>query len=356
MIDRWSTSSSARSHPAPRARKGRRVSARWLPIALLALWTAAAAGPALAQVNQYNSLMALWTAPGDDGTTGQVTAYEIFYDTTPPGADVAAWWNAVPFSQRVSLIPPLASAGQPDSARVTGLTQGTTYYFVIVARDEAANVSGYSNVASGTTQSCGAPTTMPASFAAEADSSGVLVTWQPSGDPAALSLHLYRADGWAPAWTLIQSLSPTSSSFRDANAAPGSTYRYRAAWAGPDIEGFSCEGPTTAQAIVTTPSPAGARTDAAGTGVIHAYPNPATDRVQVQLDVTASAPAAVKIRVYDMKGQWLATVAEGTFPPGRSVVTWDRRGRAGLKLAPGYYELLGTVGSTRVRERLVLLP
>lgn len=321
----------------------------------LALCLALSVGTARGQVNEYNSLTAFWTAPGDDGETGQVTSYELFYDTAPPGASVSSWWNAVPYSQRVSLLPPLAAAGQLDSTTVTGLTQGTTYYFVIVARDEAANLSQYSNVATGATQSCGAPSTALSSLGAENDSAGILVSWDPPSDPAALSIHLYRAVGSTPSWTLVQSLAPSSSSWRDPSVAPGTTYRYRAALAGPDIEGVTCEGPVTAQVIVTTTAPAG-RQAAAGAGSIHAYPNPATDRVQVELDVTATGPTAVRLRVYDLKGQWLATVAEGAFPPGRSVVTWDRHGRAGLRLAPGYYELLGTVGNTRVRERLVLLP
>lgn len=321
----------------------------------LAALVVVAASAANAQDNAYNSLTASWTAPGDDGTAGQVSAYELFYDTRAPGADVAAWWNSVPYSQRVSLIPPLAVAGRPDSARVSGLTQGTTYYFVIVARDEAANVSGFSNVASGATWSCGAPTSAPASFGADTDSAGVLVTWGAATDPAALSLHLYRAVGSTPAWTLLQSLAPSATSFRDAQTSAGTTYRYRAAWAGPDIQGVSCEGPVSAQAVVTTPARAGA-VSIAGGGKVHAYPNPATGPVQIAFDVTAPAPIIAKIRVYDMNGHWLATVAEGTFPPGRSVVTWDRLGRTGRTLAPGYYELLGTIGNDRVRERLVLLP
>lgn len=330
-------------------------SGRFLGAALAVLAALASAPLARAQANAYNSLTASWTAPGDDGMTGQVTAYELFYATTPPGSDVAAWWNAVPFSQRVSLIPPLAAAGQPDSARVTGLTQGTTYYFVIVARDEAANVSGYSNVASGSTQSCGAPSATPTSFSAESDSAGVLVRWDAATDPAALSLHLYRATGSSSSWTLLQSLAPTATSYRDAQTSPATTYRYRAAWAGPDIQGVSCEGPASAQSVVTTPARAGSAA-VAGSGQIHAYPNPASKQVQVAVDVTAPAPIATKLRVYDMNGQWQATVAEGTFPPGRSVVTWDLSSRAGIKVAPGFYEILGTVGNSRVRERLVVVP
>lgn len=325
----------------------------WVALVLCA-GVAVAAPPARAQ-NEYNSLTALWTAPGDDGATGQVSAYELAYDTRAPGADLSAWWNAVPYSQRVSLIPPLAAAGSPDSSHIAGLSQGTTYYFVIVARDEAANVSGYSNVATGTTKSCGAPTATPSSFDAEIDSAGILVRWDAATDPAALSLHLYRATGSSPAWSMVQSFAPSSTSFRDAQASPGTTYRYRATWAGPEIQGVTCEGPYSAQVVVTTPARAG-NLAASGSGRIHAYPNPASDRVQVALDVTAASPIAAKIRVYDLNGHWLATIAEGTFPPGRSVVTWDRSGRTGLKLAPGYYELLGTVGTTRVRERIVLLP
>jgi flagellar hook assembly protein FlgD len=57
-----------------------------------------------------------------------------------------------------------------------------------------------------------------------------------------------------------------------------------------------------------------------------------------------------------MSGRWLATIADGSYPPGSSVVTWDRTGRNGQRLAPGYYEILGTIGSIRVRDRLVLVP
>lgn len=306
--------------------------------------------------NEYNALTTLWTAPGDDGLTGQVTAYELFYDTTPPGADLSAWWNTVPFSQRVTLIPPLAAAGQTDSTLVTGLTQGTTYYFVIVARDEAANASGFSNVATGTTKSCGAPTAMPGSFGADPDTaSGIQVNWDAATDPAALSLHLYRSSASGSTWSLVQSLPPSSTTYHDTQVAAGGTYRYRATWAGPDIQGVTCEGPYSAQAIATSPGNSGLSVPK-GSGSAHVYPNPAGDLLQVALDVTASGALPVKLRVFDMSGHWLGTVAEGTFPPGRSVVTWNRLGRTGTRLAPGYYEILGTIGETRVRERLVLLP
>lgn len=320
---------------------------------------AAVALPASAQTNPYNSLTLLWTAPGDDGDVGQVSGYEIRYSTTAPDpGDTTSWWNQVPTGQWISKFGNLAPTGQPDSAIALGLTQGTTYYFVLVAMDEAANRSGYSNIAVGTTQSCGAPTLAPASFAAAADTGEVLVTWAPATESSALSLHLYRAVGASGSFTLYQSLAPSSSSFLDTNVQPGASYRYRAAWAGPDIQGVSCEGPSATTGFVTTPGlPAGG---GPGSGVaaptIHAYPNPSSGSVNVSIAVTGAATQSVRLRLFDTSGRWIATVTEADYPPGTHVVAWPRTGRNGGRVAPGYYELLGTVGGTRVRERLVLLP
>jgi hypothetical protein len=318
---------------------------------------ATTAGPAAAQnnANPYNSLTAEWTAPGDDGDTGQVSAYELVYRETPVGSDVAAWWNAAPYSQRITLFPPLAPAGRLDSTRVTGLSQGTTYYFVLVALDEAANASGYSNVATGATQACGAPTTAPASFDAAAESTGIRLSWAAASDPAAQSLHLYRAALTSSSWSLLTTQATTSTGYFDASVPPGATFRYRATWAGPDIEGVTCEGPYSASLTETVPAlPGGVAVS--GVGSIHVYPNPSSGPVQIAIDVNAPSALAVRLRLFDMNGRWIATPADGSYPPGRSVVAWDRTGRGGASLAPGYYELLGTVGSARVRERLLLLP
>jgi hypothetical protein len=57
-----------------------------------------------------------------------------------------------------------------------------------------------------------------------------------------------------------------------------------------------------------------------------------------------------------MSGRWLATIADGSYPPGSTVLSWNRAGRNGQPVAPGYYELLGTIGGVKVRDRLVLVP
>lgn len=316
-------------------------------------------GQGAAQPNPYNSLRLVWTAPGDDGNVGQVSGYDIRYRTTPPaGTDTTSWWNAVPIGQRISLAGNLSSAGNLDSTVIAGLTQGTTYYVMLVAMDEVANRSGYSNMAVGTTQSCGAPSTAPTSFNAVADTGLVQVSWAPTSDPSVVSLHLYRAPATTGTFSLIQSLSPTSGTYVDSNVQPGTTYSYRAAWAGPDAGGAPCEGPSTATISVTTPgtpggTPGGGTTAASS---IHAYPNPSSDGFTVALEVGEGTTQSVRLRLFDMSGHWVATIAEGSYPPGSTDLSWNRIGRNGQRVAPGYYEILGTVGGTRVRERIVLLP
>ena len=246
---------------------------------------------------------------------------------------------------------PLAAAGQLDSTTVTGLTQGTTYYFVIVARDEAANLSQYSNVATGATQSCGAPrrpcrqggrTTLPASW----------FRGSPLRPRGALDLPRRRFDAVLDAGPIARSVLVAG---RDPSVAPGTIVPIPRRPGRPRHRGGDVRG-ARHRAGDRDDDGAGGSPGRGGRGIDPRLSHPATDRVQVELDVTATGPTAVRpASTTQLKGQRLATVAEGAFPPGRSVVTWDRHGRAGLRLAPATTSC-SEPGNTRVRERLVLLP
>jgi hypothetical protein len=94
----------------------------------------------------------------------------------------------------------------------------------------------------------------------------------------------------------------------------------------------------------------------AGADGLHAFPNPSHDVVRFVIHVGGSDAQPVHVRVFDMAGRVVGEVANGVFPPGDSQVTWSGRTIWGDRVAPGYYESIGTVGSSTARERIVLLP
>lgn len=94
-----------------------------------------------------SSLNLSWTAAGDDGNSGTASSYDIRYSTS---VITNGNWSS---SIQVSGEPMPASAGSSESMTVSGLSSSVTYYFAIKTSDEASNVSGLSNVASGTTTS-----------------------------------------------------------------------------------------------------------------------------------------------------------------------------------------------------------
>ena len=80
-----------------------------------------------------------WTATGDDGDAGTAQQYDLRFDTTRIE-------SPADFEQAASVeVPPVPSAaGQPETAIVDasdGLDPGRSYYFAIVAEDDAGNRS-----------------------------------------------------------------------------------------------------------------------------------------------------------------------------------------------------------------------
>jgi hypothetical protein len=294
----------------------------------------------------------LWTAPGDDADVGRASSYDLRYSTAGVGADTLQWWSAA--SLAANVMRPSAS-GQVDSTTVQGLSPATTYYFVLRTYDEVGNVSGFSNVAVGTTDpGCPVPASMPSQFAAYVDSGAVLMTWLPTSDSLATAFHIWRGTGASGAISLFRTITdPAQTAYRDTSVQPGATYRYRATWSG------DCgDGPSTGFRTLSIPdagSP-GATSSPAQAVAIHAYPNPSTDAVNFLIHVVGPSGERVQIRLFDMAGSVIADIANGSFPSGDTVISWPRVTRNGDRVAPGYYESLGTIGNTPVRERLILLP
>lgn len=88
------------------------------------------------------SILLSWTAPGDDGNTGTAQSYDVRYSKS---AITDSNWSS---ATQVSGEPSPKAAGGSESITVSGLSSGTTYYFVLKTKDESNNESTLSNVPS----------------------------------------------------------------------------------------------------------------------------------------------------------------------------------------------------------------
>jgi len=86
-----------------------------------------------------------WTATGDDGSSGTAASYDIRYSTSLINSS-----NFASATQVSGESAPKA-AGQSETFTVTGLSEGTPYYFAIKVIDEVQNTSDISNVVFTTT-------------------------------------------------------------------------------------------------------------------------------------------------------------------------------------------------------------
>lgn len=85
------------------------------------------------------SVTLTWTATGDDGDEGTCTTYDLRYYHTWINYD--NWGDAIQANGEPS--PKLA--GSADSMEVMGLDEDSTYYFALMAKDEAGNCNSPSN-------------------------------------------------------------------------------------------------------------------------------------------------------------------------------------------------------------------
>jgi len=125
-----------------------------------------------------NTVTVSWNATGDDGNAGIASQYDLRYSRSPITASnfgSASKWTGAPAPQ-----PP----GTTQSATVTGLLPGSTYYFAIKAGDEVPNWSAISNTISRTTLSLDAVRPAPVTNLAFADvtESTASIHWNAVGD------------------------------------------------------------------------------------------------------------------------------------------------------------------------------
>ncbi|MFH2048878.1 MAG: fibronectin type III domain-containing protein [bacterium] len=130
----------------------------------------------ITNINSTSASLA-WTAPGDDGSVGTATEYDIRMSTSPISA---LNWN---FATQLTGEPNPSIAGSSESFVVSNLTPEVTYYFAIKTSDEIPNISGLSNVVSGTTSAEeNAPADIDDLIALVSTSSSISISWTAPGD------------------------------------------------------------------------------------------------------------------------------------------------------------------------------
>jgi hypothetical protein len=83
-------------------------------------------------------------------------------------------------------------------------------------------------------------------------------------------------------------------------------------------------------------------------------PNPFGPRVTLPFAVPAGGDR-VRIRIFDVGGRDVRTLADGRFPAGQFRIVWDGRTSNGLRLAPGVYFARIEIGSSVFSQKLAML-
>ena len=84
-----------------------------------------------------------------------------------------------------------------------------------------------------------------------------------------------------------------------------------------------------------------------------AYPNPFNPSTRIAFTLPAAGP--VKVTVLNIRGQRVRVLADGLYPAGRHLLTWDGRDASGRQVASGIYlYVLETPAGTRSRKMTLI--
>jgi fibronectin type 3 domain-containing protein len=169
------------------------------------------------------------TGGGGGGTTAQAPAQPSGLQATAGNAQVSLVWSATagatsyhvkrattsggPYTQ-------VAAPAMPNFADA-GLTNGTTYFYVVSAVNTAGE-SGNSSEVSGKPAAAAQAPAVPAGLMATPGNAQVVLTW--SANTTASSYHVKRSIASGGPYTQIA--APTATSFTDVGLTNGTTYFY----------------------------------------------------------------------------------------------------------------------------------
>ena len=90
------------------------------------------------------------------------------------------------------------------------------------------------------------------------------------------------------------------------------------------------------------------RSEHATLGMTAPQPNPATR--SISFSIVLSESRALQVRIIDVSGRVVRTLARGTMTPGTHPFEWDLRTEGGHQVPPGVYFLVAEGQSRSVRR------
>lgn len=169
-----------------------------------------------------NSISLTWTAPGDDGNTGYALGYIVKYSTSGPISS-SNWETSNTYPQ--SWVP--LEVGEIETHIISGLDQGTQYWFAVMAYDEVYNYADVSNSASGTTLNIPSAPQNPQTYPGNAF---VNITWEtPALDGGSPITNYIIYKGTTPGGESFLTEIEDIRFYNDSSVTNGETYYYRIA-------------------------------------------------------------------------------------------------------------------------------
>src|SRR5204863_132781 len=175
----------------------------------------------------------------------------------------------------------------------TGLTAGTSYSYRVRATDAAANLSGYSNVASATTTDTTAPTAPTGLTPTVVSGTQINLSWTASTDNVGVTGYMVERCQGAGCSTFTQIGTPTATTYNDTGltSATSYSYRVRATDAAANLSGYSSVASAATTDTTAPTAPTGlAPTVVSGTQINLSW-TASTDNVGVTQYLVERCPA-----------------------------------------------------------------
>jgi hypothetical protein len=180
-------------------------------------------------------------------------------------------------------------------------------------------------------------------FVAEATDAGVRISFSFADPSQYTAPYVERAEAGA-AWTRLESAVVAAGdgyTVMDGTAQPGVSYSYR-------VKAQDHSGNT-----VTFGPIAGTSNAVTEFALQRAWPNPTRGGSTIHFSVPRNAHVAVK--VFDVKGRLVSTLADNDYAPGRYQTTWNGRTRDGRPASNGVYFVHMIASNTRLVQRVTLV-